>query len=277
MKAESPNGVVIIGAGPTGCTLALLLARLGISVAVVERNAAPQQHPAACILNVRTMEIFREIGIEGSIQSCCRDSLERANIAWIVSMAGRELGRIGVLPEDLQGLLTVSPTHAVQCPQHKLEPILWRAMAQQPSVVFYPAHQCAGIAQDDHFVRADLIEAGSGRRLALRGTYLVGCDGAASAVRRELGLAMEGDVLQHMIGIHFFADLSQWVDHRKCILYWILNRDLLGVLIAHGLPTEWVLFLPYFPPQQTASGRLQRQRMPGIGPAGDGRPCARGS
>ena len=75
---------------------------------------------------------------------------------------------------------------------------------------------------------------------------------AASSGAARSGIAMEGEILQHMIGIHFCADLSQWVNHRKCILYWVLNRDVLGVLIAHGLPTEWVLFLPYFSPQQTA-------------------------
>jgi 2,4-dichlorophenol 6-monooxygenase len=63
---------------------------------------------------------------------------------------------------------------------------------------------------------------------------------------------VDGRVLQHMIGIHFKADLGGLVNHRKSILYWTMNPDVLGVLIAHWLPSEWVLFAPYFPPQQSA-------------------------
>jgi 2-polyprenyl-6-methoxyphenol hydroxylase-like FAD-dependent oxidoreductase len=60
---KSTSQVVVIGAGPTGLTLALLLARSGISSTLVEKHAQPQAHPAACILNTRTMEVFREIGV----------------------------------------------------------------------------------------------------------------------------------------------------------------------------------------------------------------------
>jgi 2,4-dichlorophenol 6-monooxygenase len=54
-----------------------------------------------------------------------------------------------------------------------------------------------------------------------------------------------------MIGVYFTADLTDLVTHRKGILYWTINPAALGVLIAHWLPHEWVLFTPYFPPQQT--------------------------
>ena len=53
-----------------------------------------------------------------------------------------------------------------------------------------------------------------------------------------------------MMGVHFCADLGHLINERKSVLYWVLNKQLIGVLIAHWLPTEWVLFAPYFPPQQ---------------------------
>jgi 2,4-dichlorophenol 6-monooxygenase len=61
----------------------------------------------------------------------------------------------------------------------------------------------------------------------------------------------EGRLIQDMIGIYFTADLTDLVAHRKGILYWTINPAAFGVLIAHWLPHEWVLFTPYFPPQQT--------------------------
>src|ERR1043165_4063236 len=204
--------VLIIGAGPTGSTLALLLARLGISVSLVERNAEPQRHPAACILNTRTMEIFREIGVEASIQASCQNIFDRAMITWVVSLAGRELGRCHILP-DLKDLLAVSPTHAVQFPQHKLEPLLWQQVQEHPNIAFYRESTYLAVTQDDNGVSAVLTQGVAGNRNVLRGDYLVACDGASSQVRRELGIAMTGSVLQHMIGIHFLADLGRWVDH----------------------------------------------------------------
>lgn len=254
MNAESKDQratVLIVGAGPTGGTLALLLAKMGISVALVERNGEPQQHPAACILNTRTMEVFREIGVESPIQSACQSPFERGYITWVVSLAGRELGRCCVVPEDLRGERAVSPTHMVQFPQHKLEPLLWRRIDDEPAITFYRRHQCLAVAQDDGQVSATLSRSPGGETVVLRADYLVACDGASSPVRRGLGIAMNGPVLQHMIGMHFFADLGRFVDHRKSVLYWVLNRAVMGVFIAHWLPTEWVLFAPYFPPQQT--------------------------
>jgi len=90
----------------------------------------------------------------------------------------------------------------------------------------------------------------SGEFEATEGGYLVGCDGAKSLVRAAADIARPGRVLQQMLGIHFQADLRRFVEHRPSILYWILQPGMIGVLIAHWLPTEWVLFVPYFPPQQ---------------------------
>ena len=71
-------------------------------------------------------------------------------------------------------------------------------------------------------------------------------------MRTALPMHVDGPLLQHMVGIHFRCDLGHLVNERKSILYWVLNERLMGVLIAHWLPTEWVLFAPYFPPQQQA-------------------------
>ena len=91
--------------------------------------------------------------------------------------------------------------------------------------------------------------------------YVVGCDGIGSPLRRLAGIGTDGRLIQHMIGVYFTADLSALVEHRKSILYWTLNPDALGVLIAHWLPEEWVLFVPYYPPQQSAEF-LYREPLP---------------
>src|SRR3954469_8119206 len=61
--------VLIVGAGPVGMSLALLLDRLGVDSIVVERSPGTTIHPKARGLNARTMEIFRTWGIEKSIRA----------------------------------------------------------------------------------------------------------------------------------------------------------------------------------------------------------------
>src|SRR5262249_48112794 len=156
-KSQS-DSVVIVGAGPTGCTLALLLARAGIQVTLIEQNAEPQQHPAACILNTRTMEIFRQIGIEEQIRDACQNIFERGLICWVVSLAGRELGRCSALPDNLENILALSPTHTVQYPQHMLEPMLWRSVERQPGINFKKGYRLVSIQHDRNGVTAILTE-----------------------------------------------------------------------------------------------------------------------
>jgi 2,4-dichlorophenol 6-monooxygenase len=243
--------VLIVGAGPTGCTLALLLARAGIRATLIEENAEPQQHPAACILNTRTMEVFREIGIESQVMSACQDVFDRGRITWVVSLAGRELGHCFALPPDPDHVLSLSPTHTVQFPQHRLEPMLWQSVEQQPLITFRKRTRVVAIHQDETSVTAVTVDPATGSQSTVHGAYVVASDGASSAVRGVLAIPSDGPIFQHMVGIHFHADLGHLVNQRKSILYWILNPQLMGVLIAHWLPTEWVLFAPYFPPQQT--------------------------
>ena len=246
------SDVVIIGAGPTGLSLALLLARSGVRCALIEKNAAPQPHPAACILNTRTMEVFREIGADDWILERCQNVFNRANITWVTTLSGRELGRCSALPNDLASVLALSPVHATHFPQNRLEPLLWKRTWECPLIEFLPGHECVAIHDADNGVTCSIIGR-DGTSRPISADYLVACDGASSFVRRFIGARAEGRILQHMIGVYFTTDLSELIEHRKSILYWTLNPNAFGVLIAHWLPDEWVLFVPYFPPQQSAA------------------------
>ena len=248
MKSPESSPVLIVGAGPTGATLALLLARVGVRSQVFEQRSAPQKHPAACILSNRTMEVFRQLRLDDEILANAQDIFVRSRITWVESLAGRELASFDAMPEDKDASLAQSQLYTTLFPQNRLEPILWERLEGNSLVEFHRGAKLQACRQSGNFVSAQFEPAS--RRTA---EYLIGCDGSSSAVRECSGIAWEGPVLQPMISVHFRADLGPLVNHRKSILYWVFNRKLLGVLIAHWLPTEWVLMTPFFPPQESTS------------------------
>jgi 2-polyprenyl-6-methoxyphenol hydroxylase-like FAD-dependent oxidoreductase len=242
--------VVIIGAGPTGLTLALLLSRRGVRSLLLERDEGPQPHPAAHILNTRSMEVFREVGVEPQVRSASQVNKQSAYVSWVVSLSGRLLGRRPATPPDYDAVHGPSPTHSVSFPQSQLEDVLWRRAREDPLIDFRPGHVCEAVEQDDDGVTVSARRTRSGEAVRARGPWLVACDGASSPVRRMLGIRTDGPIFQHMLGLHFKADLGRLIRGRESLLYWLMNPRLAGVLIAYTPPTEWGLNVPYFPPQE---------------------------
>ena len=97
--------VIVIGAGPVGATAALLLASHGLTCTVVEAHREPQTHPAAHVLSTRSMEIWREIGLEHDIRGLSAPMHELRCIAYCTTLAGPELGRVPLadLPDAQMG------------------------------------------------------------------------------------------------------------------------------------------------------------------------------
>lgn len=243
--------VLIVGAGPAGTALALWLARAHVTSCIIEQNSGPQSHPAACILNTRAMELFRELGVSEWILQRGQDVQQKAQITWVTSLAGRQLGSLNVAPDDLPEALAASPEHAMHFPQNRLEPILWDMAERHPRITLLRGHRLTGLEPAADRVVAHVSQGSAGPTRSLVGKWLVGCDGASSTTRRLAGIPWDADIIQPMMSIHFTADLQRFVEHRPSILYWVFNPGVLGVLIAHWLPTEWVLMTPYFPPHES--------------------------
>jgi 2,4-dichlorophenol 6-monooxygenase len=249
----STSRVLIVGAGPAGATAALLLAEHGIDTLVVERRVAPQTHPAAHMLSTRTLEIFRELGLEHDVRRLSSRIYELRNIIYATSLAGPELGRITLYdPEstEAQLLQTVSPTRGVNLSQHVLAPLLWDRLEACKRVEFRRGSVYQSHRETPDGVEVQAASADGGGEWVATGRYLIGADGAASQVRRRCGIQMRGPLLQHVISVHFSADLRPYLWSRRSPVVLTCTPRALGIIIVHSSPNDFVFQFPYFPPVQ---------------------------
>jgi 2-polyprenyl-6-methoxyphenol hydroxylase-like FAD-dependent oxidoreductase len=128
MAAMREVDVLIAGGGPVGLTASILLSRLGVTSLLVERHPGTSIHPKARGINTRTMEIFRQCGVESAIRAAGLAPERSRFIVWSRSLAGEELERrvpARSRPEAQQ----ISPVLRCLCAQDDLEPVL-RAHAE---------------------------------------------------------------------------------------------------------------------------------------------------
>ena len=106
--------VLIAGGGPVGMTLALVLARLGVRAMLVERNVETTRHPKMDITNVRSMELFRRLGLAQSLRAVAVPESHPFDVAWVTTMAG--VVRIGqvALAELVTGAPQILEARAVK-------------------------------------------------------------------------------------------------------------------------------------------------------------------
>jgi 2-polyprenyl-6-methoxyphenol hydroxylase-like FAD-dependent oxidoreductase len=139
-------------------------------------------------------------------------------------------------------MLTVTPTPLRNLAQHILEPVLVDELSGMGIAVEYST-QWLSMVQQDESVVSTVSKNGNDEDISAK--YLLGCDGASSAVRRASGIVMEGpDNLQSFAMIHFTADLSSLTRECPGVLYWLCDQGMGGTLISHGGDNEWVYMHP---------------------------------
>ena len=269
--AEEDARVVISGAGPTGLTTALLLAKYGVSSVVLERNAALPNHPKAHCINQRTMEVFRGMqlgGVDGGSTTGDQPSTLADMVAtamppidqWrsFVYCSGSLLDSSSLLgtvdhfkSENMLDPFRFSPEPVAHLPQHRLVPMLADMCDRSTLIDMRMGEEVIGFEQEGDGVR--VRTSGS----EVRGAYLVASDGAHSMIRKSLGIEMDGaGTLQHLINIYFTAPTlakKLVASNRMGMLYFVFGASHVVVLVAHDLGRgEFVAQVPYFPPLQGA-------------------------
>lgn len=177
-NAETDTDVLIVGAGPIGLFLANECARCGLRWRLIETRSGQSEHSKALAIFPRTLEIFDMAGVVAPF-------LEIANRVTSVAVITqqRPLARLRFEPED-------TPYSFVgMVPQDVTEKILVGELVRKGGAVEYDTTFVSAV-EHDNFVTATLDQ--KGKQFEVTALFVVGCDGAHSAVRHLLNLSFEG-------------------------------------------------------------------------------------
>lgn len=195
MAAPITTDVIIVGAGPTGLSLACQFIRYGVDFVVVEKNEGVTPYSKALGVHARTLEIYEQLDL-------AQKAVERGSVAGKVRLleAGKIVGEV-----DLSNIgegLSPYPFMLV-LEQSENERLLYEYVRNHGSDVLWQ-HELVSFSQDETGVTAQARNA-SGESQTITGKYLVGCDGPHSPVRHALGLSFEGSTFERLF---YVADVQ---------------------------------------------------------------------
>ena len=191
--------VIIVGAGPVGLTLAIALGQRGVCCILLEQKDAPQFLPKMERCNARTMEIYRRMGLAQKIRDAGFPRDVPMDVFIVTSLIEPPLLHLpypsvaqaqAEIAACKDGSLPLEPYQLIS--QYTLEPLLKSVADAMPSIDVRYGCEFVSFEQDQGGVRAR-IKTRDGATTELSADYLVGCDGGSSAVRRQLGIKLQGE------------------------------------------------------------------------------------
>ena len=218
--------VLVVGSGPAGASAALFLSELGVDNIMITKYRWTANTPRAHITNQRAMEIFRDLGIEEQVLADATPHELVGDTVFCTSIAGEEIGRIrtwGTRPDREADYQLASPCLTVDIPQTYLEPILVRNATERGTQTRFSTEYLSH-TQDDEGVTTIARDRLTGHEYKIRSKFLIGADGARTQVGADIDLPLEGAMdIAGSMNITFKADLSELVDHRPSVLYWVIQ------------------------------------------------------
>jgi 2-polyprenyl-6-methoxyphenol hydroxylase-like FAD-dependent oxidoreductase len=179
--------VLIVGAGPSGLTLANVLARYGVDFRIVDKKSGPVEQSRAAIVHVRTLELWEKLGLAEKalrlgLKTTRVEVYERRRRATEFSLAGK--GAEGFTPFP----------YALSLPQGEIERLLVEGLENWDAWVEWNM-ELLELSPTEDRVRA-LLKREDGAEEPIDARWVVGADGASSQVRHSLGLGFGGETYE---------------------------------------------------------------------------------
>jgi 2-polyprenyl-6-methoxyphenol hydroxylase-like FAD-dependent oxidoreductase len=248
---EADCDVLIVGAGPVGLTLAMDLAGRGVKVVIAETRRYAEPPSVKCNhVSARSMEQFRRLGVAQRLRDAGLPDDYPNDVVFRTSLTGTELTRIAIpcrrdRYSDTSGpdgwWPTPEPPHRIN--QIYLEPLLLEHTASLAGVTLLNRTQVTTFAQTANGVSATLHNLDDGSERVLRASYLVGCDGGSSGVRKQMGARLEGTaVIQRVQSTYIRAPgLKALVPGKPAWSCYSVNPRRCGTTFAIDGETTWLV------------------------------------
>lgn len=209
--------VIIAGAGPVGCVSALILSNAGIPVTILEAEDDLIIDMRGSTFHPPTLDMLDDLNVTPKM-------VEQGLITPILQF--RDLDE-GMIAEFDHGLLTEHTRHPfrLQCEQFKLTRIVVDMLAEFPDTKLIFNARVTAPSQSDDGVSVT-YETPDGE-VTVEGSYLIGCDGSRSTVRKSQGIGFEGFTYpEHFVTVSTSVELDQIIPDMGGVSY-----------ISH--PEEW--------------------------------------
>jgi 2-polyprenyl-6-methoxyphenol hydroxylase-like FAD-dependent oxidoreductase len=265
---EERTSVLVVGGSLVGLSAAVFLAYQGVPCVVVERRDGTSVHPRARGITARSMELYRQVGLEASVRAHGQDDIG----VFVHAHALADADHHAVVMPQTRTPDHVSPTTLYACDQDRLEPLLLAHARELGAEVRFHT-ELTDCAQNGEQVTGLLRDRTTGEARTVRADYLVAADGGRSPVRERLGITRSGPgTLQHQVSILFKADLSRALRGREVFACFLETMG--GVLVRRDADV-WQMGVPFKPEQGESADDFTADRCLQVMRAGTGLPDLR--
>ena len=227
---EKRYQVIIVGGGPVGVALAVDLGLRGISCALVERHLLPQRIPKGQNLTQRTLEHFYFWGVSDELRAA--RALPPGYPIGGITAYGDLMSDHWYSPAGRETVRKYYFQDNDRVPQYITEEVLRTRMTEIPEITTHFGWSMENIDQDENGVRVTIADQNGSDKQVLTADYLVGCDGARSGVREQLGIARNGTNFHQKMALLVFRSRELHEGLKRFperTTYRALHPDLQGV------------------------------------------------